>query len=62
MTPTEHLICWIASLLALALVFGGLVSRFRDARIRQKRRRNYRRVATTTKRPMVMLSVKTRTR
>lgn len=61
MTPTDHIIFWIASLIAAGLIFRGVTDFFsQDARASRKRRRNYRRVTTKARRPAVMLSVRTK--
>ena len=58
---TVDLLCCAAGLAAFGFIFHGLTDWFSlDARVARKRRRNHRRVFCKSRRPTVMLSVRTK--
>jgi hypothetical protein len=60
MTPID-LIYFGAGALALGFIFHGATDWFsRDARFLRKRRRNHGRIASKTRRPTILLSVRTK--
>ena len=60
MNPID-LLFWMAALVALGFILHGLTDCFsREARLGRKRRRNHGRISTKTRRPTVMLSVRTK--
>jgi len=60
MNPID-LLYWMAALLAVGFILHGITDWFsRAARLGRKRRRNHGRVYTKSRRPTVMLSVRTK--